>query len=130
MFRRAVLDLATSERRSAHFDPRVMVGLPGDHAIGWDPHGGAEDLSSRTDVLAALIQRVRGDHPAQPMIWLTRPGDCEETWDSDLAWGAAAHAALGEAGLPAVFVVVSRHGWFDPFTGAGRRWVRARVRSS
>ena len=45
----------------------------------------------------------------------------------DLAWLAAARSAYAEAGRDLAWVVVTRHGWWDPRSGLRRRWKRIRA---
>jgi hypothetical protein len=75
--------------------------------------------------VAALLRRTAGTEPR--LVWLTRPGDLA-LQDLDAAWLAATRAAGAEAGLPLTMVVVTRHGWRDPRSGAGRTWKRLRAR--
>ena len=87
--------------------------------------GGPLDHALRTDVVAAMLARVRAE-PA-PLVWITRPGDlCLQ--DVDAVWLAAARAATAEAGRALTLVVVTRQGWWDPRSGATRTWRRLRVR--
>ena len=58
-------------------------------------------------------------------IWLTRPGELEPQ-DVDLAWLAAAQSAYAEAGRDLTWVVVTRHGWWDPRSDVRRVWQRIR----
>ena len=60
-----------------------------------------------------------------PLAWLTRGGPAE-VQDVDAAWLASSAQAYDEAGLALVFLVVGRHGWFDPRSGLHRTWVRLR----
>ena len=128
--RRAVLEHALAERRSRH--PAVLhLGEPGGReavfAAGPDD---ADDHTLRTDVVAAMIARLRGRDPRPdevPLVWLTRSGELV-TQDVDAVWLAAARAAYDEAGLPLIMVVVNRHGWVDPRSGVRRSWVRLRRR--
>lgn len=123
--RRAVLEHAGSERRRI-FAPLLHVGTPGGpqalFATGPLP---ATDHALRTDVMAALLRRTSAIDGR--LVWLTRPGDLE-LQDLDAAWLAAARAAGAEAGVPVTMVVVTRHGWRDPRSGAGRTWKRLRAR--
>jgi hypothetical protein len=61
------------------------------------------------------------------MAWLTRPGDLD-VQDVDLAWLRAIAAVSDETDRMLPFVVVTRRGWRDPRTGAGRSWARLRQR--
>ncbi|MCW2853842.1 MAG: hypothetical protein JWM84_3506 [Nocardioides sp.] len=124
VLRQAVLDHATAEHRRG-FLPLVHVGVPGRRetvfAVRPDER---TDHTLRTDIVSAMVRRVRQPGPA-PMVWLTRR-DPLQTQDVDLAWLAAARSAYGELGLPLVMVVVNRHGWRDPRSGAERTWQRLR----
>ena len=123
--RRAVLEHALSERRRI-FAPLLHVGAPGGPQALFAPGRPADtDHALRTDVVAALLRRTAGTEPR--LVWLTRPGDLA-LQDVDAAWLAATRAAGAEAGLPLTMVVVTRHGWRDPRSGAGRTWKRLRAR--
>ena len=75
--------------------------------------------------MAALLRRTAGA-PEEQLVWLTRAGDLE-LQDVDAAWLAAARAAVLEAGVPLTLVIVNRHGWWDPRSGAGTMsWVTKR----
>jgi hypothetical protein len=110
----------------------VHVGDPGGAEEAFALAAGEpDDHATRTDVLAAMVSRV-GRRPgrhglAGPLVWVTRPGPLE-LQDGDAAWLAAARSAAGEAGLPLVFVVVTREGWWDPRSGLRRVWRRLRAR--
>ncbi|WP_238343104.1 hypothetical protein [Nocardioides cynanchi] len=122
LLRRAVLDLAVSDHRM-HVPPVLHLGLPGGPAVavaddpGWD-HG------LRTDIVATLLAAV--PEPAA-LTWLTRSGPVS-LHDADAAWLAPVLAAHAEQRREPTFVVVTRHGWTDPRSGAGRRWKRIRQR--
>ena len=130
VLRSAVLEHAVAEHRRV-FVPLLHVGTPGGpervHAVRREE---ATDHSLRTDVVAALLGRgpTAGE---PPLVWLTRPGPLE-LQDVDVAWLAATLAASAERAsvdrAPLAVVVVNRHGWMDPRTGAGRTWVRLRRR--
>jgi hypothetical protein len=124
--RRAVLDLAVSERRRS-FPTLLHVGDPGgSQAVFGLVAGETLDHTLRTDLVAALLRRTsRPGH--DPVVWVTRPGDLE-LQDEDAAWLAAARAATGEAGVALTMVVVTRGGWRDPRTGVQRTWKRLRAR--
>lgn len=126
--RRAVLDHATSERRR-RFTPALHVGTPGaaQAVLALEPDERL-DHSLRTDVVAAMLARVgRLPGPAAPLVWLTRPGELD-LQDVDARWLSAARAACAESGTPLTLVVVGRHGWRDPRSGASRTWRRLRRR--
>ncbi len=114
-----VLHVGTPERDVRH---PVLPQEPADHAL-------------RVDIVAAL--RVRASLDGTPrhavvgvrLVWLTRGGELS-TQDVDVEWLNAARQASAEAEAEGelVFVVVTRHGWFDPRTGVGRHWPRIRQR--
>lgn len=125
--RRAVLDLKVRHPRG-RFPIRVEAGRPGGASCWFEiGHDDRLDQALRTEVAGALVHRSR-PRVASPWVWLSRPGPL---WvgDADLAWSAAGGAALAEAGLAPRFVVVTRQGWHDPRTGAGRAWLRLRDRA-
>jgi hypothetical protein len=124
LLRRAVLDHAVSEPRKV-FPPRLHVGTPGGTQRVLALDGDETDHSLRTDVVAAMLSHAPARVP--PLVWLTRPGALD-LQDVDARWLAAALAATGEAGRPLVMVVVNRHGWRDPRSGASRHWKRLRRR--
>jgi len=127
--RQAVLGHARTERRRV-FAPVLHVGVPGLLAahleLADDLATEVLDHSLRTDLVAAMLRRVRSPGP-HPLVWLTRRGPLE-LQDRDLAWRSAAGAAAGEAGTRLHLVVVDKHGWRDPGSGVGRTWVRPRAR--
>ena len=130
VLRHAVLEHNTTERRQV-FPTVLHVGTPGATQALYPAQPPAEDgpmdQSLRTDVVAALLARVR-TQPA-PLVWLTRPGElCLQ--DVDAAWLAATRAAGAEAGRALPMVVITRRGWWDPRSGTGRTWRRLRARSS
>lgn len=124
LLRRAVLDHALSEPRRV-FPPRLHVGTPGGSqgVLALDPD--ETDHSLRTDVVAAMLCRAASG--SSPVVWLTRAGALE-LQDVDARWLAAAVAATAESGRPLTMVVVNRHGWRDPRSGASRHWKRLRRR--
>lgn len=124
LLRRAVLDHIRAERRRVH-PPLLHVGLPGGtEAVFADTVEDPTDHGLRTDVVASMLRRtVRG--PVTPLVWLTRAGDLD-LQDVDARWLASARSAYAEAGAELVMVVVNRHGWQDPRSGASRHWVRLR----
>jgi hypothetical protein len=121
LLREAVRRHAAGERRR-RFAPLVHVGRPGvrEHCTAAPVHG--TDHALRTDLMAALL--ARSPEP-EPFVWLTRPGELQ-THDVDAAWLAAARAAWAEAGRDLSWVVVTRHGWWDPRSGLRREWQRIR----
>lgn len=130
VLRRAVLDHAERERRRA-YPPLLHVGWPGgrEEVFATAP-GDLLDQALRSDVVAALLRSARRHPPvdgAVPLLWLTRAAPLE-VGDVDLAWLAAAWTATAEADLELTFVLVNRHGWLDPRSGARREWKRLRQR--
>ena len=124
--RRAVLDHARAERRRS-FAPLVHVGTPGgSEAVFALTPDEPSDHALRTDLVAALVRRTVLPS-AEPIVWLTRPGDLT-VQDHDLLWLSAARAACAEAGRPLTLVVVARTAWRDPRSGVGRVWKRLRER--
>jgi hypothetical protein len=144
VLRLAVREHALGERRRRYL-PLLHVGRPGGRAAvvaaSGDDAPAPHDDALRVDVVAALLRRIRtgagagtgssdGAGPGtgeEPLVWLTRSGDLD-LQDVDVHWLAAARAACAEAGLDLTMVVVTRHGWLDPRTGATRRWARVRRR--
>lgn len=99
--------------------PVFHVGRPGTRraadqvSVADDPNFGSglrADLVERC--LALLVDTIA------PVPWLTRGGDLAVR-DVDLAWAAAAREAFGRHDLayPGL-VVVTRHGWLRPESGA------------
>jgi hypothetical protein len=124
--RRAVLAHAHGEHRR-WFPAVVHVGDPGNDEEVLAPRpGDPSDHALRTDALAAMLARA-GAAGHAPLVWVTRPGPLEMQ-DEDATWLAAARAAAAEAGLALTFVVVNRHGWWDPRSDLRRDWRRLRPR--
>jgi hypothetical protein len=121
LLREAVLALATTEHRH-HFPPQLHVGTPGGATVtvtddrDWD-HG------LRTELMGAVLRSL--DDP--PWVWVTRLGPLSFQ-DVDAAWLGPAVTAAQERGSDLAFVVVTRHGWRDPRSGAGQQWRRIRRR--
>jgi len=121
VLRAAVLELATTERRR-RVPPVLHVGAPGDPTTtvvddpGWD-HG------LRTEIVGAAL-RARHD---PSWVWVTRSGPLS-VQDVDAAWLAPTVAAAAERGTDPAYVVVTRHGWFDPRSGLAQEWRRIRRR--
>jgi hypothetical protein len=125
--RRAVLDHARTERRRV-FPPVLHVGSPGVAVADFvvEP-GEPTDHALRTDIVAAMLRRVR-QQGSTPLVWLSRPGAPSEVRDVDLEWLAAVRSAGAELGRHLPYVVVNRRAWRDPRTGVGRVWQRVRAR--
>jgi hypothetical protein len=121
LLRRAVLDVATADRRR-HIPAVLRVGVPGGDArsvaddTSWD-HG------LRTELVGAML-RAAGD---PPWVWVTRSGPLT-LQDVDAAWLGATLSAAAERRIDVAYVVVTRHGWTDPRSGSGRQWQRIRGR--
>jgi hypothetical protein len=122
LLRAGVLALATTEHRH-HFPPQLHVGTPGSGPTvtvtddaGWD-HG------LRTELVGAVLRSL--DDP--PWVWVTRVGSLS-LQDVDAAWLGPAVAAAAERGSDLAFVVMTRHGWWDPRSGASQQWRRIRQR--
>ena len=74
----------------------VHVGDPAGVVLTYPAPDPALDLAVRTEIVAALLLRVR-DRVAEPTVWLGRAGDL--TWqDADADWLAAAAAAHARGG--------------------------------
>lgn len=121
LLREAVRRHAIAERRR-RFAPVVHVGRPGVREWSAVATTGATDHALRSDVMAALLGRAGAD---PHLVWLTRPGELT-VHDVDLAWLSAAVTAYAEAGCDLSWVVVTRHGWWDPRSGLRRQWRRMR----
>jgi len=121
VLREAVRRHAAGERRR-RFAPVLHVGRPGGQEVSAAAALSGTDHALRSDVCAALLARS-GSVPH--LVWLTRPGELEPQ-DIDLAWLAAARSAYAEAGRDLTWVVVTRHGWWDPRSGLRRQWQRIR----
>lgn len=135
VLRALALDFTETERRRRH-PPVLWAGHPDQAACRLDlADVGALDAGLRTDMVAGLVvqarfgaRRLGGDEARVPWLWLTRSGRVADE-DRDAEWAAAALAACGELAMPCPFVVVVRHGWYDPVSGVRREWVRLRRRS-
>lgn len=121
LLREAVRRHAAGERRR-RFTPLIHVGRPGGCEQFVPAHVTSTDAALRADLMAALLAR---SPIATPLVWLTRPGDLI-THDVDAAWLSAALTAWSEAGRDLVWVVVTRHGWWDPRSDLRREWQRIR----
>jgi hypothetical protein len=129
LLRRLVLEHKSAERR--HRFPAVLhLGAPGRPEVGRvveDASSGL-DHALRCDLLEALLKRTGAlDRDRPLMTWLTRPGPLE-VQDVDLTWLRAVTAVNGETERDLAYVVVTRDGWRDPRSGAGRTWRRLRQR--
>ena len=122
--RRAVVDLAAGRQRK-RFAAMVQAGTPGT-VVRRAPASLGRDFDLRCEVATSLRESVRASCP-EPLIWLTRPG-APQWHDVDAAWLPALLHAAGETGDDLTFVVVTRHGWYDPRTGVRQVWSRVRPR--
>ena len=122
--RRAALDQARGEHRR-RFPSVLHVGDPGGHeeAFVLAP-GDPDDHALRTDVLAAM-HRIRRPGGSVPLVWLTRAGDLD-LQDVDAAWLGPLLRSAEESEVDLVYVVVTRHGWWDPRSGLRTAWRRLR----
>ena len=109
------------------FDAALHIGTLAGERDSWQLL--AQDLPAldaglRVDVVCRLL--ANGDAPGRT-AWLVRSG-LPELSDRDLAWFAASTAAFG---IHAVrlegFYVITRTGWLDVRSGAGRVWKRLRL---
>jgi hypothetical protein len=121
LLREAVRRHAIAERRR-RFAPVVHLGRPGGREWCAPATTGDTDHALRSDVMAALLARTG---PAPHLVWLTRPGELVPH-DVDVAWLSAAATAYAEAGCDLWWVVVTRHGWWDPRSGLRQQWRRLR----
>ena len=110
----AVAAPATPPATAVAEDPRFTVGVRE-----------RLDLAARTEAVGTLLD-LAGERSAPPWLLLFRPGR-PGAHDADAEWLAAALAAYAEAGKDLTFVVITRTGWFDPRSGAGRTWARLRT---
>jgi len=122
LLRRAVLDLALTERRR-HFPTRLHVGTPGGPTVRVDDDR-CWDAGLRADIAAAVL--TGGSGPSAT-VWLTRPGSLV-LQDSEADWLGPLLRSADESDVDLLYVVVTRHGWVDPRTGVRREWQRIRDR--
>jgi hypothetical protein len=116
------------------FPVRLHVGRPAGERVWVDTpwrEGHTYDDGLRMDVCVALLDRWRAQAATYaagaPYLWLSRPGG-PQRHDLDAAWAAAAARAWAAEAVPvAGFRVVTKHGWSDPVSGAGRTWRRLRL---
>jgi hypothetical protein len=120
--RAAVLDVVGG-RGPRRFPTTVHAGRPGLAASVVDGPA-LDDAGLRADVVLALLDRALRRAPGVH-LWLTRPGALSPH-DDDLRWLGPATWACQALGVPTGLVVVTRHGWYDPLTGASREWRRLR----
>ena len=124
MLRRLVTEHKAAERRR-RFPAALHLGGPGRPEAGLvDESSDTFDHALRCEVLSALLRRAV---VVPLMAWLTRPGTLE-VQDVDLAWLRAVAAVNAETEHCLPYVVVTRAGWRDPRSGAGRTWARLRQR--
>jgi hypothetical protein len=121
LLRAAVLALATTDHRR-RIPPVLHVGVPRGptSTVADDP---TWDHGLRTEIVGAAL-RARAD---PPLVWITRSGRLA-LQDVDAAWLSPTLAAAAERDVDPAYVVVTRHGWFDPRSGLHREWKRIRAR--
>jgi hypothetical protein len=121
LLRGAVLLAGADGRR--RLAPVLHVGVPGSTTVSV-PDDSSWDHGLRTEIVGAALRTC--DDP--PWIWVTRSGPLT-LQDVDAAWLAPSLVAAAEREIDIAFVVVTRHGWTDPRSGAGRQWKRLRDRA-
>jgi hypothetical protein len=129
-FRSEVSRLRAGERRRL-FPLTLHIGTP-DGAqqrleVPW-PMPSELDQGLRFDLADALVGALASSWPEELAAWgwVTRPG-VPELHDYDLAWFSVVSRAMGAHGLAlAGFRAVTRTGWLDVTSGAGRTWKRLR----
>lgn len=128
--RAVVLRFRAGEQRRA-FAPVLHVGALTGPAAAWCLElGRSLDPALRTDVVATLLEHVRGSGVGDPAVWLTRPG-VPRPHDEDVAWSGPADRAFAAAGLtPRCVVVVTKTGWYSPRCGTRSEWKRPRARTT
>ncbi len=129
-FRAEVARLRAEERRRL-FPVRLHVGDPGGprrrFEMPW-PVPEEYDAGLLFDLTDAIVDGLLRDAPGRgpTWAWVTRPG-VPEVHDIDLRSFSAVRRVFGAHGLTlGGFRVVTRTGWLDPETGAGRTWKRLR----
>jgi hypothetical protein len=126
LLRREVGLLRQRETRRA-FDTSVYVGTLGgerDSFVVRRRDLPTLDRGLRVDVVSELLERTAD---ALRTGWTVRPGTAE-AHDEDAEWHAAARAAFAMHGRPLeAFYAITRYGWRDVATGAGRSWKRLRL---
>lgn len=124
LLRHAAWEHAVSTRQRV-LVPQLHVGVPGEpHPVLAAAEGGSiPDQALGADALHAM-RAVAGE---RSIVWLVRTGP-RVAQDVDLAWLAAARQAFAEQAADLVFVVVDRHGWWDPRSGLQATWGRLRRR--
>ncbi len=115
LLRAAVLELATTDHRR-RIPPVLHVGEPGGptSTVVDDP---TWDHGLRTEIVGAAL-RARSD---PSWVWVTRSGPLS-VQDVDASWLAPTLAAAAERGVDPAYVVVTRHGWFDPRSELRQEW--------
>jgi hypothetical protein len=116
---RAAVLLAAADRRP-RFPATLSIGSP-DGPTTTVLHDPAWDHGLRTEIVGAAL-RARDD---PPWVWVTRSGPLD-LQDVDAAWLGPTLAAAAERGVEVGYVVVTRHGWIDPRSGARQEWKRIR----
>jgi hypothetical protein len=104
------------------------LAADGAPAAAWEYGGEPGDHALRVDVLVRLLTDCRCRGLRRVHVVHVRAGP-HEPGDLDLGWAAAASVAGEVSGTDVAGVLmVSRWGWCDLRTGAGRTWVRLRSR--
>ena len=119
LLRRAVLELATADRRR-HVPAALNVGVPGG-PVSMVMDDDTWDHGLRTDIVGAVLRARRDPR----WVWVTRSGPLS-LQDVDASWLGPTLAAAAERGVDTAYVVVTRHGWFDPRSGLHQEWKRIR----
>ena len=126
--RLAVFALRSGERRR-RFPPALHVGRPGGSAMTYVEESGLPlDPGLRVEIASALLSRALLEEEC-PAAWLTRVGS-PDPHDVDADWLASVRRAFDEAGLlPRCVAVVTKQGWYDPWSGERVVWDRLRIRN-
>ncbi len=112
--------------RSKAFPALLSLGVPGGPRLVWLIPTTPTDVALRAELVAALLLRARGV-TGTPVCWLTRSG--HSSWhELEALWLPAARLAYDEAGVPLVWVSVTRCAWWDPRSDLSTHWKRPRVR--
>lgn len=129
--RAVVRQFRAREQRRGYAPVALHVGDLSGEAVTWSHRRGEWiDPALRTDVVAALLERLGQDSGVAPAAWITRAGALQPH-DEDLAWAGAVHRAFAAAGLtPRCVVVVTKTGWYSPQGGERAEWKRPRRRAS
>lgn len=116
-----MLALAQSDHRR-RIPATLRIGEPGGTFTtvadqpDWD-HG------LRSEIVGAVLRERRDPG----WVWVARSGPLT-LQDVDAAWLGPALSVAAEREVDVAFVVVTRHGWWDPRSGVRREWKRIRDR--